>query len=52
MNNEPIGVTITKWLDYSNKYGIIYQMSNNSIGVLYNDETKIILNILPTEESR
>ncbi len=39
---EPIGVTITKRFDYSHKYGIVYELSNGSTGVLYNDETKII----------
>lgn len=37
-------VTVVKWVDYSHKYGIAYQLSNGSIGVLYNDETKIVYN--------
>ena len=37
-------VTVVKWVDYSKKYGIAYQLSNGSIGVLYNDETKIVYN--------
>lgn len=37
-------VTVVKWIDYSHKYGIAYLLSNGSIGVLYNDETKIIYN--------
>jgi polo-like kinase 1 len=35
---------ITMWIDYSHKYGIAYLMSNNSLGVLFNDNTKIIVN--------
>ncbi|XP_078264540.1 serine/threonine-protein kinase PLK3 [Rhinoraja longicauda] len=30
---------VTKWVDYSNKYGFGYQLSNRSIGVLFNDGT-------------
>ena len=32
---------ITKWIDYSNKYGFGYQLSDNSIGVIFNDQTRI-----------
>ncbi|XP_062259728.1 serine/threonine-protein kinase PLK3 [Platichthys flesus] len=28
---------VTKWVDYSNKYGFGYQLSNQSIGVLFNE---------------
>ena len=35
---------ITKWVDYSSKYGIGYKLSNGCYGVLYNDSTKMILN--------
>ena len=35
---------ITKWVDYSSKYGVGYKLSNGCYGVLYNDSTKIILN--------
>jgi len=34
---------ISKWVDYSDKYGIGYQLCDNSVGVLYNDSTRIIL---------
>lgn len=37
------GLWICKWVDYSNKYGLGYQLSDNSVGVLFNDATKIIL---------
>ena len=32
---------ITKWIDYSNKYGLGFQLSDKSVGVLFNDNTKI-----------
>lgn len=34
---------VSKWVDYSDKYGLGYQLSDNSVGVLFNDVTKIIL---------
>ena len=34
---------ISKWVDYTEKYGIGYQLSDNSIGVLFNDLTRIVL---------
>jgi len=34
---------ISKWVDYSDKYGIGYTLSDNSVGVLYNDSTRIVL---------
>lgn len=33
---------IIRWVDYSKKYGIAYQLSNNAIGVHFNDNTKLI----------
>jgi len=36
-------VWVKKWVDYSSKYGLGYLLSNNSIGVFFNDSTKIIL---------
>ncbi|VDD93751.1 unnamed protein product [Enterobius vermicularis] len=35
---------ISKWVDYSDKYGLGYQLCDNSIGVIYNDNTKLVLN--------
>ncbi|XP_018312513.1 serine/threonine-protein kinase PLK1 [Mycetomoellerius zeteki] len=32
---------VTKWIDYSNKYGLGFQLSDRSVGVLFNDNTKI-----------
>ena len=37
-------VWVTKWVDYSNKYGLGYLLNNGYIGVYFNDTTKIILN--------
>jgi hypothetical protein len=36
-------VWICKWVDYSDKYGFGYHLSDDSIGVSFNDQTKIIL---------
>ncbi|WPK23932.1 hypothetical protein PUMCH_001182 [Australozyma saopauloensis] len=33
---------ISKWVDYSNKYGFSYQLNNDDIGVLFNDGTTIL----------
>ena len=32
---------VSKWIDYSNKYGFGFQLSNKSVGVLFNDNTRI-----------
>jgi hypothetical protein len=42
---EPTELYITKWIDYSQKYGMGYVLSNGSSGVLFNDNTKIIVDI-------
>ena len=34
---------VSKWVDYTEKYGIGYQLCDNSIGVLFNDYTRIVL---------
>lgn len=36
-------VFISKWIDYSNKYGLGYQLRDGSVGVYFNDATSIIL---------
>uniref|UniRef100_A0A1I8A9J0 Serine/threonine-protein kinase PLK n=1 Tax=Steinernema glaseri TaxID=37863 RepID=A0A1I8A9J0_9BILA len=33
---------IGKWVDYSDRYGLGYQLSDESIGVLFNDGTKMV----------
>ncbi|XP_053325227.1 serine/threonine-protein kinase PLK3 [Spea bombifrons] len=40
--HEPF-VWVSKWVDYSNKYGFGYQLSNRSIGVLFNNGTHMVL---------
>ncbi|KAF2356292.1 POLO box domain [Trinorchestia longiramus] len=42
-------VWISKWVDYSDKYGLGYQLCDDSIGVLFNDFTK--LQLLPDGEN-
>lgn len=34
---------VTKWVDYSSKYGVGYTLSDGSLGVYFNDSTKVIL---------
>ncbi|XP_026989033.1 serine/threonine-protein kinase PLK2b [Tachysurus fulvidraco] len=34
---------VTKWVDYSNKYGFGYQLANNTVGVLFNSGTHMSL---------
>ena len=34
---------ISKWVDYSDKYGLGYQLCDNSVGVLFNDTTRLLL---------
>jgi polo-like kinase 1 len=42
-------VYVKKWIDYTNKYGIGYKLSNEGFGVYFNDNTKIVL--MPDMES-
>ncbi|XP_021922749.1 serine/threonine-protein kinase PLK1-like [Zootermopsis nevadensis] len=32
---------VSKWIDYSNKYGFGFQLSDKSVGVLFNDTTRM-----------
>lgn len=34
---------VSKWVDYSDKYGLGYQLCDNSVGVVFNDNTKLVL---------
>ncbi|KAJ8048918.1 Serine/threonine-protein kinase PLK1 [Holothuria leucospilota] len=34
---------VSKWVDYSDKYGLGYQLNDGSVGVLFNDSTRLIL---------
>jgi polo-like kinase 1 len=40
---------IAKWVDYSDKYGIGYTLCDNSVGVLFNDNTKLVLDEMGTQ---
>ena len=42
-NNDGPMLWVTKWLDYSSRYGVGYVLSNDSVGVIFNDSTKIIM---------
>lgn len=35
-------VLISKWVDYTNKYGFSYQFSTDDVGVLFNDGTSLV----------
>ncbi|XP_020285437.1 serine/threonine-protein kinase polo isoform X2 [Pseudomyrmex gracilis] len=39
---QPV-IWISKWVDYSDKYGFGYQLSDDGIGVMYNDGTRLIM---------
>ena len=34
---------VTKWVDYSNKYGFGFQLSDKGVGILFNDTTRMLL---------
>lgn len=36
-------VWISKWVDYSDKYGFGYQLCDEGVGVMFNDTTKVIM---------
>jgi hypothetical protein len=36
-------VFVSKWVNYSDKYGIGYKLTNESYGVYFNDNSKIIM---------
>lgn len=38
-------VWVSKWVDYSDKYGFGYQLSDDTIGVIFNDLTKLLLHV-------
>lgn len=41
--NEKEEPYIKKWIDYTNKYGIGYLLTNDSCGVYFNDNSKMML---------
>ena len=34
---------VSKWVDYSDKYGFGYQLCDDGVGVMYNDGTRLIM---------
>ena len=42
-NLKPADLWVNKWVDYSNKYGLGYLLSNGNTGVYFNDSSKLIL---------
>jgi len=36
-------IWVSKWIDYSSKYGLGYLLSDNAAGVFFNDSTKIVV---------
>jgi polo-like kinase 1 len=47
-NQDGPSARVIKWCDYSNKYGLGYTLSNKTTGVLFNDQTKMVL--LPSRQ--
>lgn len=43
LGQAAVPVHAKKWIDYTSKYGLGYVLSDGSIGVFFNDATKIIL---------
>lgn len=43
MSPQKEDIWIRKWVDYSNKYGVGYLLSNGCHGVFFNDSTKILM---------
>lgn len=41
-NAQPM-IWVSKWVDYSDKYGFGYQLSDEGVGVMFNDTTKLIM---------
>jgi len=41
--HRPWILYISKWVDYSNKYGFGFQLSDNSVGIMFNDDTRMVL---------
>uniref|UniRef100_A0A0K8SJ07 polo kinase n=3 Tax=Lygus hesperus TaxID=30085 RepID=A0A0K8SJ07_LYGHE len=47
-NAQPV-VWVSKWVDYSDKYGFGYQLCDDGVGVMFNDNTKLVL--LPNQRN-
>jgi polo-like kinase 1 len=42
-SSNKCGIIIEKWIDYRKKYGVGYCLNNGSVGVWFNDNTRILL---------
>lgn len=42
--SEPAKVWVTRYVDYTSKYGLGFLLNNGSSGVYFNDSTKVVLN--------
>ncbi|GIY16349.1 hypothetical protein CEXT_708511 [Caerostris extrusa] len=42
--NYNVSPFISKWVDYSNKYGFAFQLSDQSFGVMFNDSSRMSMN--------
>jgi hypothetical protein len=38
----PPSLWVTKWVDYSSKYGVGYQLAGGHVGVLFNDMSSLV----------
>ena len=36
-----IPIFVSKWVDYTNRFGFVFKLSDGSVGVLFNDTTKL-----------
>lgn len=36
-------IWVSKWVDYSDKYGFGYQLSDDTVGVMFNDTTRLMI---------
>jgi len=41
ISTNTIPVFINKWIDYSNKYGFGFQLSDGTVGIFFNDKSRI-----------
>lgn len=41
INGPRVPVFVSKWIDYSNKYGFGYQLSDGTSGVFFNNSSQI-----------
>ena len=42
LNKRGPTVWVKKWVDYSSKYGLGYSLSNGTVGVYFNDNSKML----------